>query len=187
MNAAGPAPGGLLNLDVGCGPSKRPGYIGVDVIAMPGVDVVHDLNCIPWPFADSSVGRIEMRNCLEHLADALAALDEIHRILAPGGELYLELPHFTSQDVHIDLTHRRAFSYFTFDYLTPRGGAPFAHRCVFDVVQRELVFWPLGNGLVPARVLGIRSLAHRHPRFYERFVCYLFPARALNVTLRAVK
>ncbi|UCH07499.1 MAG: hypothetical protein JSV55_00415, partial [Deltaproteobacteria bacterium] len=41
--------GGDYNLDIGCGPAKADGFIGLDIRDLPGVDLVHDLNEIPWP------------------------------------------------------------------------------------------------------------------------------------------
>ena len=46
--------GAARTLDVGCGRDKIPGALGVDRVALPGVDVVHDLDSYPWPFEDSS-------------------------------------------------------------------------------------------------------------------------------------
>lgn len=40
-------------MEVGCGDYKREGYTGLDIVPLAGVDVVHDMNKIPWPFAQS--------------------------------------------------------------------------------------------------------------------------------------
>lgn len=37
-------------LDVGCGPNKTPGAVGIDALPLEGVDVVHNLNQFPYPF-----------------------------------------------------------------------------------------------------------------------------------------
>lgn len=55
-------------LDLGCGTRKREGAIGVDKI--PSVaDILHDLDCFPYPFEDSSFDEIHLDNVLEHLAE----------------------------------------------------------------------------------------------------------------------
>ena len=48
----------VMLLDLGCGKSKRSGAIGVDIIESEVVDVVHDLNEYPYPFADDEFNDI---------------------------------------------------------------------------------------------------------------------------------
>jgi len=43
----------LKKLEVGYGDHKREEYIGMDIVPLAGVDVVHDMNKIPWPFTQS--------------------------------------------------------------------------------------------------------------------------------------
>ena len=50
------AKGGIL-LDIACGANKQPGYVGLDIQQLPGVDIVHDLNVHPWPLPDECVLR----------------------------------------------------------------------------------------------------------------------------------
>jgi hypothetical protein len=38
-----------MKLDLGCGTKKREGFVGVDSMTLPGVDVVVDLRITPWP------------------------------------------------------------------------------------------------------------------------------------------
>ncbi len=49
---------------------------------------IHDL-----PFADNSFDKVLMTEVLEHLADDRTAMNEIFRILKPGGVLALSVPH----------------------------------------------------------------------------------------------
>lgn len=45
---------GRMMVDLGCGNAKTVGAIGVDNVALPGVDVVHDLLDFPYPFDTGS-------------------------------------------------------------------------------------------------------------------------------------
>ena len=38
-----------MKLDVGCGPAKAEGYVGIDYMPGPNVDIVYDATCPPWP------------------------------------------------------------------------------------------------------------------------------------------
>ena len=41
-------------LDLGCGPIKLNGAIGLDNVALPNVDIVHDLLNFPYPIDNES-------------------------------------------------------------------------------------------------------------------------------------
>ncbi len=56
-----------ISLDLGCGANKHPGFVGLDVRDLPGVDIVHDLNVYPWPLPDESVNRITCSHVVEHI------------------------------------------------------------------------------------------------------------------------
>ena len=40
-------------LDMGCGRNKHPGAVGMDRVNLPEVDLVHNLNQIPYPIKDN--------------------------------------------------------------------------------------------------------------------------------------
>ncbi len=92
-------------LNLGCGEDKKEGYINVDWSPLVKPDVVHDLNTIPYPFDDHSVDSIEAFHVLEHLEKPFAIMKEFHRILVPGGQLHLKLPHFSRGFTHAEHTH----------------------------------------------------------------------------------
>lgn len=56
-----------IQLDIGCGASKTPGFIGIDFLDLPGVDIVHDLQKTPWPLEDNSVIRAIASHVVEHI------------------------------------------------------------------------------------------------------------------------
>jgi len=79
-------------LNIGCGPVVTPGYVRVDFC--PGVDVRVDLRR-PLPIPDSVASVILCEHFLEHLrypGQASAFLRECHRLLEPGGRLFLSVP-----------------------------------------------------------------------------------------------
>ncbi|MFJ8955848.1 methyltransferase domain-containing protein [Streptomyces sp. NPDC102381] len=48
------------------------------------------------PFADASADAVLLSEVVEHLVDPDAALDEIHRVLRPGGHLMLSTPNLAA-------------------------------------------------------------------------------------------
>jgi len=81
-----------LRLHLGCGQSPIPGWLNVDVQALPGVDRVLDVRK-GLPF--ENVAAIYAEHFLEHLdvADGLACLAECRRVLAPDGILRISTPN----------------------------------------------------------------------------------------------
>src|SRR5262245_18814999 len=80
-----------FKLHVGCGGSRLDGWINVDY---PPADLAIDLSW-PLPFDDNSVTYAYLAHVLEHLdypAEAGALLEEIHRVLTPGGVLRVVVP-----------------------------------------------------------------------------------------------
>ena len=77
----------------GCGPITPYGWVNSDIWAFPGVDVVADV-LEGLPFADNTFDLIVSIHVLPEIPyrDLDAALQELFRILKPGGTLRLSLP-----------------------------------------------------------------------------------------------
>lgn len=176
-------------LDVGCGPCKEAGAIGLDRVALPGVDLVHDLEVFPYPVEDNSFDRILVRHCLEHLGDVVRVLEELHRIARPGGSIEIHTPHYSSANAWGDPTHKHAFALHTFDLFA--AGAPHGYvtSARFLLERREVEFWPFHDRWprLNGGSFGLRRLVRRHPVFYERFLAFIFPLKEFSVRLRVVK
>jgi hypothetical protein len=109
--------GAALKLDLGCGPTKRaPGYIGVDVIDGPAVDVVGDVLDVLRSLEAESVAEVYSSHLFEHLDDLAAVVTEVERVLAVRGRLHVVVPHFSNPYFYSDPTHRRTFGLYTFSY-----------------------------------------------------------------------
>ena len=81
----------LKMIDLGGRFSCPFGYESVDC---KDADIVCDLNG-KYPFEDNSVGIVRAADFLEHIADKMHSLSEIHRILIPGGILLSSTPSTT--------------------------------------------------------------------------------------------
>jgi len=124
---AGPKPITELKLNLGSGPNKMPGFVSVDRIAFPGVDVVVDLvkkkptvkylgeenkeqavSYVSWPWPDSSVSEVHCSHTLEHF-DAMERvhfMNELFRVLKPGAKATVITPHWASCRAYGDPTHK---------------------------------------------------------------------------------
>ena len=97
-----------MKVNLGCGERRMEGYINVDIVKRPSVDMVMDLSR-KWKFPDSSVEEIYMDNILEHL-EFWHAIKEIERVLKKGGKCTLIVPHYRSPTGYMP-QHTRVFSY----------------------------------------------------------------------------
>lgn len=96
-----------MKLDLGCGPHKKEGFLGVDQYAMDGVDIVADLR-EPWPFEDNSVEEIHCSHFLEHLTkeERVHFANEVSRVLKSGGKATIICPSWSSNRAYGDPTHQ---------------------------------------------------------------------------------
>ena len=92
MNPAEPRnfPLGPWNLCIGGAGRRMPGYVNIDLLAVPGVDVA--ANAEHLPFSSSVFQRVECDAVLEHVRDPCRVVNEIRRVLAPGGYLHIVTP-----------------------------------------------------------------------------------------------
>jgi hypothetical protein len=96
-----------LKLDLGCGKSKQPGFVGVDAVPFSGVDVVADLRAA-WPWPDESVEEAFSSHFIEHLTapERIHFANELGRVLRRGAKATIVAPNWASARAYGDLTHQ---------------------------------------------------------------------------------
>jgi SAM-dependent methyltransferase len=92
MNPAEPKdfPLGRWNLYIGGAGREVHGCVNVDLLAIPGVDVAADAEHLPFP--DGLFQRVECDAVLEHVRKPERVMEEIRRVLMPGGYAHLVTP-----------------------------------------------------------------------------------------------
>ena len=83
-------PLGRWNLYIGGAGNQVPGYINVDLFALPGVDVACTAEQLP--FKDGQYTRVECDAMLEHVESPERLVGEIHRCLAREGIAHFVVP-----------------------------------------------------------------------------------------------
>lgn len=171
-------------LDVGCGLKKHPGAIGIDRNSRSNADVLCDLDRAPYPFASESFDEIRAVHVIEHVSDVIRTMEEFHRLLKPGGRLYLATPHYTDFSSYCDPTHRWHLNSFSFRYFgEDHGGFGYYTQARFREISvrvRLLAFW---------RWLGFEFAINRFPRFrrfWEYYLCYVVRGKSMEFLFEKV-
>jgi SAM-dependent methyltransferase len=171
----------MRRLNLGCGRKPLPDAVNLDAIDGVGADVVHDLNCAPWPFPDDHFDEVHAYDVVEHLVDVVRTVEEVHRICRHGAVVHITVPHFSSANAFTDVTHRHWFGHRSFDTFTAAHELSFYSQARFVRRRATITFYPsLINKVV-------RRLAERWPERYERRWAWMFPAWFLSFELEVVK
>lgn len=167
-------PLGRWNLYIGGAGRAVPGYVNLDLACVPGVDVAADAECLP--FGDGVFQRVECDAVLEHVKDPALVINEIRRVLLPGGYAHLVTP-FCHPFHEYPKDYRR---------FTPDGLRQLA--CGLEVVAEGWRTGPAATMLVFTLEFGKALLPWRWWRGAAHLTLgwLLFPLRYLDVWLLRV-
>lgn len=185
---------GRINLDIGCGNTKKKGVFGLDILLEGKPDIVANLER-GLPLKSDSVDCIYASHVLEHVEKLQDVLSEIYRILQPEGCVRIFVPHFSNPYGHSDYTHKRLFGLFTFYYFTPYGLQKHWRKVpnyqpgfLFEVTYERLHFYsPLSLAWPFVVCLEFLVNSNRFVRaLYEYHFCYWFPVYGIQVEMRPI-
>lgn len=101
---------GMKILDLGCGTNRHQNAYGIDIFQVDDdVDLIYDLNEMPYPFEDESFDLIWMNDILEHLNEPIEIMKECHRLLKKGGKLRIKVVFWSHRFSFADPQHKHAF------------------------------------------------------------------------------
>ncbi len=187
----------VVRIDIGCGRSKFKGTLGVDIVPLPGVDVVADLTR-GLPFKDSSISEIYTSHTLEHVDNLPAVMEEIWRVCKPNALVHIWVPHASCPFVTwIDPTHRRGMTIETFSYFNPATNhLSYYSKARFEIVHARLNLSTIGmrragfrrtRGLLAMVVEAVANRSRAWQYRAERWWGPLIGFDEARVVLRAIK
>jgi SAM-dependent methyltransferase len=174
-------------LDLGCGPRKFPGAIGVDRLPQTAADVLCDFDRGRLPFADDSFDEVRAIHVIEHAADPIRLVEEMHRVTRAGGRLLIVTPHCSDASSFADPTHRTHLNSFSFRFFYEGGFHGSDHWYSSARLRqarleiRLLSLW---------RLLGFEFLVNhseRFRRFWEYYLCFVIRGKVMEFELEVVK
>lgn len=175
-------------LNLGSGRDIIEGAINLDLAPLEGVDVVWDINNVPWPFESNTFETIICNHILEHVEDLVKTMEEIHRVGKPNSLVKIRVPYFVNPVYYHDPTHKLKFNYDTFSYFSDESIFSYYSTARFKTLKRRIVFsstktkflssyysWPLDV------VINVM------PHIYQRFFCYILPCSEIHYLLENKK
>lgn len=137
-----------MKLNLGAGDRPFPGFLSVDCV--PPADVVADLTRA-WPWGDSSVDEVRAHDVFEHMPDKRHSMNELWRVLKPGGRATIEVPSAArGAGAFQDPTHCSFWTANDFEYYEKgnyarerfRGSGYYGVRCDFRIVSMNQTSYP---------------------------------------------
>lgn len=135
-------------VDIGCGNNKR-GDVGIDVSPDSDADIIALLGYDYLPLRDSCAEKVVAYDILEHIGKVvdyrengvwkreypfIKLVNEVHRILRPGGLFESMTPCYPHPAVHQDPTHATVITPQTWAYFVEDG--PFQFHDQYEITAR---------------------------------------------------
>lgn len=156
-------PPDALCLSIGGGPMRaHPSLVNVNIGLFPNVDVVAD--AYQLPYADACAQAVHCEAVLEHLEFPIKAVEEMHRVLKPGGLAFFATPFLQSFHGYPD--HYQNFTLTGHTRLFERAG-----------------FVVLSAGTCVGPTFALRDLAVNYARQFIPGFAGRLVSRALSVVL----
>jgi hypothetical protein len=109
-----------MKLNIGCGGNPWEGWINIDWINKPGVDIVMDIDKDKWDLSlyENKATEMVMSHILEHLKNPLFVMEQLWHVAAPGCKLLVKVPYGSSDNAWEDQTHVRPYFIGSFQYFS---------------------------------------------------------------------
>jgi len=174
-------------LHLGCGNSKLDGSIGVDILEFSAVDVIHNLDILPWPFDDNSIDVFFAHSVVGHLISVVDFMNEVQRVGKDGSRIIISTPYFRSVDSFSDPTLKHFFTSYSMDYFLDID----SHLSNYNYTPykfKKIGFWygwPQLSRNPLTRVF--KAFIHRFPLLYDQYLSLLIPVKILVWELEVKK
>jgi len=101
-------------LNIGCGFKHNTDAINIDINKATKPDIIVDLEDGKLPFEDNTFKVVYAYHILEHIKNLIPLMNEIYRVMKPGGGLFIKVPQH--EGIWADPTHVRGFSKLSWRY-----------------------------------------------------------------------
>ncbi len=151
----------MTTIVLGAGTKQRiEGADHHDILQLDGITRVFDLNSERWPLEDDWYDMVVASHVVEHLESLINFMNEAHRIIKPGGKIYIETPNAgVNPDLEFcDPTHIRCYRPYTFyNYFTEYGITQFSYtNKPWAIINVKTVCYEIPNDVIIAELTPIK-------------------------------
>jgi SAM-dependent methyltransferase len=104
----------MNKLNLGAGKRIMKDFVNLDINKTEGINIVHDLNKIPYPFKNNTFEFIYMRMVIEHLDNPNLVLYELRRICKNKAVIRIITSYYNNIGMTNSMEHKHYFSEKTF-------------------------------------------------------------------------
>jgi len=171
-----------MKLNLGCGTDIKKDYVNIDVVKLPGVNKIVDLNKLPLPFNDNSADEIYLNHVIDHLDKPTLFLKDCHRVLKEKGRIIIIIPHFTSATAFWGDIRKHVYSWQTFKRYQKNDKRAYYFEFHFNKISVDFQFqtkpfWLFWYGYI------LRKIANKWPYLYEMTFLSAFPCRQMYIEM----
>ena len=106
-------------------------------------------------------------------------MKELNRISKNGALIKIRVPYFSSESAYSNITHYHQFTYTSFDLFEKFHPEHWQGFTEFRIIKKHLKWRKI--------FFLCEWLFNLFPRVYQELLCWIFPARELQIELKVVK
>jgi SAM-dependent methyltransferase len=158
-------------IDLGCGTRKREGYLGMDRVNLPGVDIVYEVES-SIPLEDNTVDGIWSNFFFEHVSNLVRLLQEIYRISRPGALIEFTVPYYQSVTQFKDPTHHAVITPETMRYFTDEKwyGSDYGFGVNFKILDVQYTYLPPFDRMMSPKLIILRPFIYPIVLFSRKYL-----------------
>lgn len=126
-----------MKLNLGSGRDIKEGFINVD-LHEPKAEIHHDLDDYPWPFEDNSIDYVYIKDVLEHTHKPELIIREMIRIMKPGSEAFIQVPHYSHKASYMNLGHTHHFHEQALNICVSEGNSDSSMPIGFKIIETKV-------------------------------------------------
>ncbi|MBD6614826.1 methyltransferase domain-containing protein [Komarekiella sp. 'clone 1'] len=162
-------------LHLGCGRKILEEYVNIDIFPAPGVDLVCDIN-EGIPFEDNSFSEALAVDFIEHIqpTKAINLMNEVYRVLKPGGIFRIHVPEAPGITAYQDPTHTCFWNEESFSYYIHQHYRREKYGIYYGIIAKF-------------KLISLKRKRHMWQKFFNNLNWNYLTNYLLDIELEAIK